>query len=183
MVESIHQDPVRQTDTRVGSAGKSDTVVESIHQDPVRQTETRVGSAGKSDAVVESIHRDPVRHTETHVGSAGKSDAGRSSAASAKERAVQRKQESYTTTGSRQRDRRFHDLESAASFSPDEDSTDPYGCMCISTSSVRNEICAALDVLCPRKKGERKMKIKADTVPSPQDMHADVQDIPSEIHS
>ena len=60
--------------TRVGSAGKSDTVVESIHQDPVRQTETRVGSAGKSDAVVESIHRDPVRHTETHVGSAGKSD-------------------------------------------------------------------------------------------------------------
>ena len=40
--------------------------------------------------------------------------------------------------GSRRRDRRFHDLEPAASYTSEEDSTEPYDCIRI--SSVRNEV-------------------------------------------
>ena len=63
--------------------------------------------------------------------------------------------------GSRKRDRRFHDLEPAASYTSQEDSTEP--CDCIRISSVRNEVFTTLDVICPRKKGMRKMKLKVDT--------------------
>ena len=63
--------------------------------------------------------------------------------------------------GSRRRDRRFHDLEPAASYTSEEDSTEPYDCIRI--SSVRNEVFTTLDVICPRKKGMRKIKLKVDT--------------------
>ena len=63
--------------------------------------------------------------------------------------------------GSRRRDRRFHDLEPAASYTSEEDSTEPYDCICI--SSVRNEVFTTLDVICPWKKGIRKIKLKVDT--------------------
>ena len=63
--------------------------------------------------------------------------------------------------GSRRRDRRFHDLEPAASYTSEEDSTEPYDCIRI--SSVRNEVFTTLDVICPRKKGIRKIRLKVDT--------------------
>ena len=63
--------------------------------------------------------------------------------------------------GSRGRDRRFHDLEPAASYTSEEDSTEPYDCIRI--SSVHNEVFTTLDVICPRKKGMRKIKLKVDT--------------------
>ena len=63
--------------------------------------------------------------------------------------------------GSRRRDRRFHDLEPAASYTSEEDSTEPYDCIRI--SSVCNEVFTTLDVICPRKKGMRKIKLKVDT--------------------
>ena len=63
--------------------------------------------------------------------------------------------------GSRRRDRRFHDLEPTASYTSEEDSTEPYDCIRI--SSVRNEVFTTLDVICPRKKGIRKIKLKVDT--------------------
>ena len=63
--------------------------------------------------------------------------------------------------GSRRRDRRFHDLEPAASYTSEEDSTEPYDCICI--SSVRNEVFTTLDVICRWKKGIRKIKLKVDT--------------------
>ena len=63
--------------------------------------------------------------------------------------------------GSRRRDRRFHDLEPAASYTSEEDSTEPYDCIRI--SSVRNEVFTTLDDICPWKKGIRKIKLKVDT--------------------
>ena len=63
--------------------------------------------------------------------------------------------------GSRRKDRRFHDLEPAASYTSEEDSTEPYDCIRI--SSVRNEVFTTLDVICPRKKGMRKIKLEVDT--------------------
>ena len=63
--------------------------------------------------------------------------------------------------GSCRRDRRFHDLELAASYTSEEDFTEPYDCIRI--SSVRNEVFTTLDVICPRKKGMRKIKLKVDT--------------------
>ena len=63
--------------------------------------------------------------------------------------------------GSRRRDRRFHDLEPAASYTSEEDSTERYDCIRI--SSVRNEVFTTLDGICPRKKGIRKIKLKVDT--------------------
>ena len=63
--------------------------------------------------------------------------------------------------GSRRRDRRFHDLEPVASYTSEEDFTEPYDCIRI--SSVRNEVFTTLDVICPRKKGMRKIKLKVDT--------------------
>ena len=59
------------------------------------------------------------------------------------------------------RDRRFHDLEPAASYTSEEDSTEPHNCIRIST--VRNEVFTTLDAICPRKKGIRKIKLKVDT--------------------
>ena len=61
------------------------------------------------------------------------------------------KQHREAGKGSRRRDRRFHDLEPAASYTSEEDSTEPYDCIRI--SSVRNEVFTKLDVICPRKKG------------------------------
>ena len=49
--------------------------------------------------------------------------------------------------GSCRRDRRFHDLEPAASYTSEEDSTEPYDCIRI--SSIRNEVFTTLDVICP----------------------------------
>ena len=46
--------------------------------------------------------------------------------------------------GSRRRDQRLHDLEPAASYTSEEDSTEPYDCIRI--SSVRNEVFTTLDV-------------------------------------
>ena len=63
--------------------------------------------------------------------------------------------------GSRRRDRRFHNLEPAASYTSEEDSTEPYDCIRI--SSLRNEVFTTLDVICPRKKSMRKIKLKVDT--------------------
>ena len=63
--------------------------------------------------------------------------------------------------GSRRRDRRFQELESAASYTSEEDSTEPYDCIRI--SSVCNEVFTTLVVICPRKKGMRKIKLKVDT--------------------
>ena len=63
--------------------------------------------------------------------------------------------------GSCRRDRRCHDLEPAASYTSEEDSTEP--CDCIRISSVRSEVFTTLDVICPRKKGMRKIKLKVDT--------------------
>ena len=63
--------------------------------------------------------------------------------------------------GSRRRDRRFHDLEPAASYTSEEDSTEPYDCIRI--CSVRNEVFTTLDVICPRKKGIRKIRLMVDT--------------------
>ena len=71
------------------------------------------------------------------------------------------KQHGDAGKGSRRRDRRFHDLEPAASYTSEEDSTEP--CDCIRISSVRNEVFTTLDVICPRKKGIRKIKLKVDT--------------------
>ncbi len=55
----------------------------------------------------------------------------------------------------------YHYLEPAASYPSEEDSTEPYVCMRL--SSVRNEVFTTLDVICPKKKGIRKTKPKADT--------------------
>ena len=63
--------------------------------------------------------------------------------------------------GSRRRDQRCHDPEPAASYTSEEDSTEPYDCVRI--SSVRNEVFTTLGVICPRKKGIRKIKLKVDT--------------------
>ena len=63
--------------------------------------------------------------------------------------------------GSRRRDRRFYDLEPGASYTSEEDFTEPYDCIRI--SSVRNEVFTTLDVICLRKKGIRKIKLKVDT--------------------
>ena len=71
------------------------------------------------------------------------------------------KQHREAGKGSRRRDRRFHDLQPAASYTSDEDSTEPYDCIRI--SSVRSEVFTTLDAICPRKKGMRKIKLKVDT--------------------
>ena len=60
--------------------------------------------------------------------------------------------------GSHRRDRRFHDLEPAASYTSEEDSTEP--CDCIRISSVRIEVFTTLDVICPRKKGHAQDQTK-----------------------
>ena len=65
--------------------------------------------------------------------------------------------------GGRWKDRRFHDLEPAASYSSEEHATEPCDCICMGTSSVRNEVFTTLDVLCPREKGVRKIKLKVNT--------------------
>ena len=63
--------------------------------------------------------------------------------------------------GSRRRDGRFHDLEPAASYTLEEDSTEPYDCIRI--SSIRNEVFTTLDVIYPRKKDIRRIRLKVDT--------------------
>ena len=71
------------------------------------------------------------------------------------------KQHRDDAKGSRRRDRRFHDLEPVASYASEEDSTEPYDCIRI--SSVRYEVFTTLDVICPRKKGMRKITLKVDS--------------------
>ena len=68
--------------------------------------------------------------------------------------------------GSNRRDRRFHDLEPAASHTSEEDSTEPYDCIRI--SSVRNEVFTTLDVICPSKKCLKfKLKVGTGAAPPP----------------
>ena len=123
--------------------------------------------------VAEPIPQEHVRHTKTRAKFEEKSDSGRNFAGTQrnnrpKEDDKQRgdtksdgKQHRDADKGSRRRDRRFHDLEPAASYTSEELSTEPYDCIRI--SSVRNELFTTLDVICPRKKGIRKIKLKVGT--------------------
>ena len=115
--------------------------------------------------VAEPIPQEHVRHTKTRANFVEKSDIGRNFAENAKEQTVRKKTKSDgkqhrdAGKGSRRRDRRFHELEPAASYTSEEDTTESYDTHptesydCIRISSVRKEVFTTLDVICPRKKG------------------------------
>ena len=70
---------------------------------------------------------------------------------STKKKKEKKKEEDRKLLGdrdSRRRDRRFDDLEPAASYSSEEHAIEPDDCICRGTSSVHNEVFTMLDVLC-----------------------------------
>ena len=121
-------------------------------------------------AVAEPVPQEHVRHTKTHARFVEKLDTGRNFAEIAKEQTVRKKTVNSVVTPNRMTNN-IGMLANAAvgetedsmiwSQRSEEDSTEPYDGIRI--SSVRNEVFTALDVIYPRKKGMRKIKLKVDT--------------------